>query len=689
MAESLACHKRFRFQGRDLEKEKEGSMLVETAQFLYDQISARILMNLGSLLQAVLKTQPQLRPQIYFKSALVALSRAMEDLVLAEEGATLVMACFQQERFHRQETRRYERIARHTDQLYVLTAPEKHSDFNDRSYPYELVPFPLNDELTQEWHLIVVSQHHSSCVLFREHGENAMTMDNARRFEGVWTFDPQVCAIAARLLLQRIALYRPELSEKIERSLNSFHLKEGMEPRPESIQSIQSNIFGQRLVTYLQASQYKLLKAYKALEAKERKERFANAMVATIRQSLDPANVVAAVVQELGQVFEDCRCLLYRCQITDETVEIEYEFVPAPMPSLKGEPWPLTENPIISVALSQERAIAISDISQAPSLKHNLALQSQVQRCQITAWLMAPIYYQGKVLGMLELHYGGPAPYEWQKNDVALVEAIATQTGVALTQAQTFADTETLNSKLQALEQTRSHLIAVVGHELRTPLSTIQVCLESLDQEPEMPGEYRQALLEPALADSERMRTLVQDFLILSRLEGEQLYDQTDWVQLQDSVDLALNAIQFSRSHRILPTVDVELRPDLPLIQVDSEGLGEVLRRLIDNACRFTEADGRVLIEARPQNGSLEVIISDTGRGIEAGNLQTIFDPFHQEENFLRRSVGGVGLGLPICRRIVQRLGGQIWAESEGLGQGSAFHFTIPAASSTKAAVFS
>ncbi|MGF1602946.1 MAG: DICT sensory domain-containing protein [Thermosynechococcaceae cyanobacterium] len=644
-------------------------------------------MNLGSLLQAVLKTQPQLRSQIYFKPTLVALSRAMEDLVLAEKEATLVIACFQQERFHRQETRRYERIARHTDQLFVLTAPETDSDFDDSSYPYEVVPFPLNDELTKEWHLIVVGQHYSSCVLLREHGETIATTDQARRFEGVWTFDSQVCEIAARLLLKRTALYRPELSEKIERSLQSFHLKEGMGSRPESLQSIQSNIFGQRLVTYLQASQYKLMKAYKALEAKERKERFANAMVATIRQSLDPADVVAAVVQELGQVFEDCRCLLYRCQITDETVEIEYEHVPAQMSSIKGEPWPLSENPLLSVALSQERAIAISDIRQTPSLKRNPALRSQVERCQITAWLIAPIYYQGTVLGTLELHYGGPAPYEWQKNDVDLVEAIAAQAGVALTQAQTFTETETLNSKLQALEQTRSHLIAVVGHELRTPLSTIQVCLESLDQEPEMPGEYRQALLEPALEDSERMRKLVQDFLILSRLEGEQLYDQTDWVQLQDSVDLALSAIQIGRPHRILPTVDIELMPDLPLIQVDSEGLGEVLRRLIDNACRFTEADGRVLIEAHLQNSSLEVIISDTGRGIEPGNLQTIFDPFHQEENFLRRSVGGVGLGLPICNRIVQRLGGQLWAKSEGLGQGSAFHFTIPTASSTRDAI--
>ena len=641
-------------------------------------------MSLGSLLQNVLDAQPHLRAQVYFKEPLKALSLAMEDLVLAGTEAALVIACFQREQFLRQETRRYEKIAQHTDHLYVLSASEKEPDFGSRLYPYEAVPFPPNDELTNEWHLVIVSQHYSSCVLCREHLENTTAMDQARRFEGIWTLDPQVCAMAARLLLERTALYQPKLVEKIERS-KQFFLKAGIADEPGSEQQTRhSTIFGQRLVTYLQASQYQLMKAYQALEAKERKERFANAMVATIRRSLDPADVLAAVVRELGQVFENCRCLLYRCQLTDEQVQVEYEFVPSTMRSLKGTSWSLSDNPLISVALSQERAISIADVSQVPSLKRDPALESEVKRCQINAWLMAPIRYQGTVLGMLELHYSGPTPYEWQTNDVDLVEAIAAQAGVALTQAQIFTETATVKNKLQTLDHNRSNLIAIVGHELRTPLSTIQVCLESLDEEPNMSAKYRQALISPALDDSERMRTLVQDFLILSRLEGEKLYDQTDWVQPQESIDLALSALKSTRTLQTLPSINVELTPDLPLIQVDSEGLGEVLRRLLDNACKYTDADGRVLIKTKlhAQDQSLEIIVSDTGRGIDPGNLQMIFELFHQEENFLRRSLGGMGLGLAICRRIVQGMGGQIWAESDGHGQGSAFHFKIPITSS-------
>jgi signal transduction histidine kinase len=86
-----------------------------------------------------------------------------------------------------------------------------------------------------------------------------------------------------------------------------------------------------------------------------------------------------------------------------------------------------------------------------------------------------------------------------------------------------------------------------------------------------------------------------------------------------------------------------------------------------------------VTIEAGPTpDGAIEVVITDTGRGIEPNRLETVFDRFYQEEGSLRRTVGGTGLGLAICRQIILGLGGQIWAESDGKDRGSQFHFTIP-----------
>jgi signal transduction histidine kinase len=110
----------------------------------------------------------------------------------------------------------------------------------------------------------------------------------------------------------------------------------------------------------------------------------------------------------------------------------------------------------------------------------------------------------------------------------------------------------------------------------------------------------------------------------------------------------------------------------------------EVLSKLLDNACKFTDPQGKVTIQASRNGGQmLEVTVADTGRGIEPDRLETVFDRFYQEEGALRRTTGGTGLGLAICRQIVHGLGGQIWAESAGKDQGTQFHFTVPSAEAT------
>jgi signal transduction histidine kinase len=126
----------------------------------------------------------------------------------------------------------------------------------------------------------------------------------------------------------------------------------------------------------------------------------------------------------------------------------------------------------------------------------------------------------------------------------------------------------------------------------------------------------------------------------------------------------------------------LDIPSQLPLVLVDGDGLIEVLSKLLDNAYKFTPADGKVMISARIlgsdwADSKLEVVIADTGRGIEPSRLEAVFDRFSQEEGFLQRTVGGTGLGLAICRRTIEAMGGTIWAESMGKNLGSEFHFTV------------
>ncbi|HEY9907089.1 MAG TPA: DICT sensory domain-containing protein [Thermosynechococcaceae cyanobacterium] len=642
--------------------------------------------NPASVLEELLQAHPTARPQLYFKSSLTALSHAMEDQVLAGADRPLVIASFQRERFYRQEAHRYLRIADRTDQAYVLAAPE--TDFANRSSEYETIAFEPSDGLAHEWHLVVLGSTYASCLICRErqsspHGSAGVaTADQSRRFEGIWTFDRAIVCKSADLLLNRILDYRPELAEKVQQAKTQFaETRTGhntVDPAP----------FAQRLVTYLQAGQYKLLKAYRSITAQERKERLVNSISSAIRRSLNPDDIFQVAVRELGQALRVCRCLIYSCKATDAQVIIQHEYLAGGVESLVGQSWALGDNPLFQAVVQRQERVYVEDAQADPWLLETgqtvMPPRSQVQQWQIDSWLMVPVIHQNRLLGIVELHISSMALHEWAETELELVDAIANQIGVALIQAEAYAHLEDLNQQLEALDRTRSNLIAITGHELRTPLSTIQVCLESLSSEPDMPPELSEVMLSTALADAERMRKLVQDFLTLSELESGRVNWHLEPLPLRECVDLALSSIRTRQLQGNLPEITAEVSQELPLVQTDGEWLVEVLSKLLDNACKFTQPNGRVTIEAH-LNGSqtLEVTIADTGRGIEPQRLETVFDRFYQEEGSLRRTAGGTGLGLAICRQIVTGLGGRIWAESNGKDSGSQFHFTVPIAPQT------
>ncbi|MBE9114553.1 GAF domain-containing protein [Lusitaniella coriacea LEGE 07157] len=644
--------------------------------------------NTPSLVQEILQELPHLRTQMYFQSSLNALSHAMEDLILASSDSPLVIANFQQERFYRQEIRRYQQIARRSNHLYILAAPESSSGFATADDSLEVISLKPYDALAKEWHLVVLSKQYSVCLICRELPTDALS-NRARRFEGIWTFERQVATSAARLLLARIAAYRPSLVSKVAQAWQLYHLssEESSSVLATATLQMEARIFSERLVNYLQASQYKLLRAYRELTKKEQNERLINAIVAAMRSSLNPEEVLRNTVRELGKKFDPCRCFLYRLGAATGETKIEYESVAPGIDSLKGRTWSVADNPLFIAAQAQSKALAI-DVTDNAYLKANPALGTKISRWQIRSWLLVPVRYQGNLLGMLEIHHTAKEPYQWSSEDISLVEAIATQAGVALTQATAYRDMTSLNEQLAALERVQSNLIAIVGHELRTPLSTIQVCLESIATEPDAPKEFRQIMLDTALADSQRLRRLIQDFLTLSKLESGKAYSYPEPISMREILDLALSGFSGDKRSDDCPSIQVRFPEQLPLVRADGEGLVEVFTKLLDNASKFTPAQGEVTIsvqvletEIGEQNSHqpmLKVVVADTGRGVEPEQLDAIFNLFYQEEDSLRRTVGGTGLGLAICRQIVEGMGGRIWAISTGKDRGSEFHFTLP-----------
>ncbi|BBD56957.1 DICT sensory domain-containing protein [Planktothrix agardhii] len=659
-----------------------------------------------SVLTELVQFLPSLKPQIYFKSSLTALSHAMEDQVLATTEQPLVIATFQQERFYRQEAHRYRKIAAITPQVYVMAAEK--TEFQNSSDIHETVAFDPQDKLSQEWNLLVLGQYYATCLVCVEREDlvqnsditEKLLMDQARPFEGIWTSDRQVSIKVAELLLERTLYYRPELAEKVEQAFLFYNIRSATKKSKKSSNRTKSNSsssdysslndpFAYRLVTYLQAGQHKLLRVYRSLAAKERKERLVNSITSTIRQSLNPQEVIKVATHELGEAMGACRCLIYRCKATDNSVKISNEYLCNDVVSIIGKTWLLRENPLFQEVVKRQEPIYINQTDEIDidwlnnnnnnSVKSQESLKKITQKLEIKGWLMIPILYQGQLLGMVELHQCNCNLSEWQEDDLLMVDAIATQLGAAIIQAETYANLEDLNQQLEALERTRSNLIAITGHELRTPLSTILICLESLNQEPDMPVEMRKVMLDTALEDAERLRKLVQDFLKLSHLESGRVDWNPESLRLKECIDLAISGIRTHHNQNQVPAIQTEVPSNLPLVQADGEWLVELLSKLLDNACKFTNSDGKVKINAKCNGDQMmEVTISDTGRGIEPNRLDAVFERFYQEEGSLRRSVGGTGLGLAISRQIVNGWGGEIWADSQGKNQGSQFHFTIP-----------
>ncbi|MEO0705658.1 MAG: DICT sensory domain-containing protein [Cyanobacteria bacterium J06649_5] len=648
--------------------------------------------NPTSIVEEMFEALPTLRSQMYFKTSLTALSHAMEDQVLAgSEQQPLIIASFQQERFYRQEAHRYERIGGISDQVYVLSAAE--TQFRETVDGYEKIDFDGEDALTEEWHLVVVGEQYCAALICREHHSDPAAqkvaplplakaaavphLDQTRRFEGIWTLDRQVSLRAASLLLERIKAYRPELKQKIAKARDRFIPKV-----LSSDLAVEADPFAQRLITYLQAGQYKQLKAYRAIAVQEQRERLINSITAAIRQSLNPAEIFAIAVKELGNVLDVSRCIIYRCTDADADALIKHEYRQAHINSLEGTAWPLKNNPLYQWVKSKQATLTIDDVNGETERDIDLStVLSRIRRWQIRSCLLVPLVHKSRLLGMIELHLDDSASHRWNDDEIALSEAIANQLSVALIQAEAYANLEDLNQQLADLERTRSNLIAITGHELRTPLSTIRVCLESLLTEPDMEAAMREIMLDTALTDAERMRKLVQDFLTLSRLESRRVEWNLESLSLQECVDLALSSLRWQNSSNAAPAMRIEtdLPDKLPFIRADGEWIVEVLSKLLDNACKFTQANGQVTISAHVvDKKTVEVVVADTGRGIESDRLETVFERFYQEEGALRRSVGGVGLGLAICQQVIEGLNGKVWATSAGKNQGTQIHFTLP-----------
>jgi two-component system phosphate regulon sensor histidine kinase PhoR len=243
-------------------------------------------------------------------------------------------------------------------------------------------------------------------------------------------------------------------------------------------------------------------------------------------------------------------------------------------------------------------------------------------------------------------------------------------------------------SELRRLERLRQDFVANVSHELKTPLSVIKACIETLLDGAASDPNVRNSFLEQIATQAERLHTLILDLLSLARIESGNEMFVFEAVAIDDVVANCLerhHARAEANGQILLAEAEVahreRLGPATTLAWADREAVQQIVDNLVDNALKYTPSGGRIVLTWKQDESQVVLQVADNGIGIPERDLPRIFERFYRVDKARSRELGGTGLGLAIVKHLVQALHGSIRATSR-LGEGTRFAVTLPAASS-------
>jgi signal transduction histidine kinase len=252
-----------------------------------------------------------------------------------------------------------------------------------------------------------------------------------------------------------------------------------------------------------------------------------------------------------------------------------------------------------------------------------------------------------------------------------IVLVVITTGGIALAAAlaMRLAMEERANREV---EEMRRQLVAAASHDLRTPLASLRLLVDAID-DGVATGETRDRYLREIRTHVGVLSDLIDDLFELSRIEAGDIAWTMRQVELRDLIDEAVAAMRAPAAER-----GVHVATDLPaealVAKANAEKVQRVLFNLIQNAIRHTPADGSVTVRARPHGGSVEIEVDDEGAGIPATDAGRVFDAFYRGD--ASRGEDGAGLGLAIAKAIVETHGGRIWLAPSD--QGTRIRFSLP-----------
>jgi signal transduction histidine kinase/DNA-binding response OmpR family regulator len=329
------------------------------------------------------------------------------------------------------------------------------------------------------------------------------------------------------------------------------------------------------------------------------------------------------------------------------------------------------DDTFLGKAAALGRPLELTDLGDAPPDPHLNVLAESGWRSLVAV----PMLREGRIVGAMVIHRHNPGRIPQEIYD--LLETFASQSALALINAQLYRQLERQSAALEVASKHKSEFLASMSHELRTPLNAIigfsEVLLERMFGEL---NERQDDYLRDIWSSGKHLLELLNDILDLSKIEAGQMILNRSEFAVRESLEYCLSMVrERALQQRILLGLDID--PEVGLLDADRLRFRQVVLNLLSNAVKFTPEGGRVDVRASIRGQDLVVLVADTGVGVSAEDRERIFDSFQQGTRSSGQ-VEGTGLGLTLSKRILELHGGRIWVESEA-GRGSTFGIALPA----------